>query len=214
MLNRTKKRLKTTTSILEVIIAIVIAIGVVIGLKDFFTYFIHIYQYDPAETYEIFQRFLGYALLLIVGIELILMILYHSTNAILELILFVIARKMLIYASTMLDLVLGTLAIAIIFVVMRFLVTDSVDEFVTRRSNQFQAHDLVGQVASQTGVQLPFEDTMTLEAAIKTYAGQHNLPIAASQSYLINNGVLTITSLTLEGTIDQVTVSSLPQTKE
>ena len=39
-----------------------------------------------------------------------LMIINHSTKAILELILFVIARKMLIYSHTMLDLVLGTLA--------------------------------------------------------------------------------------------------------
>ena len=36
-----------------------------------------------------------------------LMIIYHSTEAILELILFVIARKMLVYADTMLDLIWG-----------------------------------------------------------------------------------------------------------
>jgi hypothetical protein len=79
--------------------------------------------FDAYEAaYGLFQSFLGLALLLIVGAELIHMILYHSTEALLELVLFVIARKMLIYSTNVVDLVFGTIAIALVFFTMRFLV--------------------------------------------------------------------------------------------
>lgn len=118
------QKLERMASFLEVIIAVLIAAGVIIGLFDLIRYFPFIWNGDAKTTYDIFQSFLSHALILIVGVELILMIINQTTKGILELVLFVIARKMLIYADTMLDLVLGTVAIAIVFLILRFLVTN------------------------------------------------------------------------------------------
>lgn len=107
---------------IEVIIAIILMIGIIIGLIDLVKYLFEILKASPSESYGLFQSFLGHALLLIVGAELISMILYHSNRALLELLLFVIARKMLIYANTMADLVLGSIAIAIVFATLRYLI--------------------------------------------------------------------------------------------
>lgn len=117
-------KFKKVIHAIEIIIAVILMIGIVIGLMDLVKYFFEILASPPAESYDIFQAFLGHALLLIVGAELISMILYHSNKALLELILFVIARKMLIYATSMTDLVFGAIAIAIVFVTLKFLVKD------------------------------------------------------------------------------------------
>ena len=65
-----------------------------------------------------------------------LMIINHSTKAILELILFVIARKMLIYSNTMLDLVLGTLAISMVFFISKYLFRKDQDEDIVKRDRE------------------------------------------------------------------------------
>ena len=110
---------------IEVIIAVILMIGIVIWLTDLIKYLLEILKSPPSESYDLFQSFLGHALLLIVGAELISMILYHSNRALLELLLFVIARKMLIYAYTMTDLVLGSIAITIVFATLRYLIKNN-----------------------------------------------------------------------------------------
>lgn len=117
-----EEKFKRAIHAIEIIIAVILMIGIVIGLIDLVKYFFEILQVPPDKSYDLFQAFLGHALLLIVGAELISMILYHSNKALLELILFVIARKMLIYATSMTDLVFGAVAIAIVFVTLKFLV--------------------------------------------------------------------------------------------
>ena len=109
---------------IEVIIAVILMLGIVIGLIDLIKYLLEILKSPPIESYDLFQAFLGHALLLIVGAELISMILYHSNRALLQLLLFVIARKMLIYAHTMADLVLGSIAIAIVFATLYLIKSD------------------------------------------------------------------------------------------
>ncbi len=133
---RVEKWLEKLTHALEIIIAGLIAIGVIIGLLDLIKFFPTILRVGPTESYQIFQNFLGYTLLLIVGIELMLMIINHSTKAILELILFVIARKMLIYSNTMLDLVLGTLAISMVFFISKYLFRKDQDEDIVKRDRE------------------------------------------------------------------------------
>ncbi|EHR38215.1 hypothetical protein ACWODI_01155 [Facklamia languida] len=119
---------------LEFIIAVAIALGVVLGFFDLVKYYSLILKADVLGTYDVFQGFLGFALLLIVGIEMIFMLLYHSTKAILELILFVIARKLLIYANTMTDIVLGAVAILIIFMTLHFFVKDREKRVLQRKA--------------------------------------------------------------------------------
>lgn len=114
------KKIMNIAFILEVILSFFLILGIIIGMKDIFSYLLDIYRTSAVETYEIFRQFLAHVLLLVVGIELILMLVSHSVDSIIEFILFVIARKMLIHADTMLDLLLGTVSIAILFLTIKF----------------------------------------------------------------------------------------------
>lgn len=114
------KRLVDIAFVLEIILAGFLVLGVLIGMKDIFSYIVDIFKTDAVDTYDVFRDFLAYVLLLVVGIELILMLVSHSVDSIIEFILFVIARKMLIYAGTMTDLLLGTVSISILFLTIKF----------------------------------------------------------------------------------------------
>lgn len=131
-----EKNIEKIVHFIEYLIAIIIAFGIFIGLIDLIKYFFIIFRTGPGQSYEAFQSFLGHCLLLIVGAELILMILYHSTNALLELILFVIARKMLIYSNDVMDLIYGTIALFIVFFTMKYLLPDSCDDIFEKFRNE------------------------------------------------------------------------------
>lgn len=87
------------------------------------------------QTYEIFTMDLSTVQLrlmlsdimwLVIGLEFIRMLLEHSQGAVLDVMLFAIARQMLLEHG-MFDNMLAVLAIAIVFVIRRFLYDKSVD---------------------------------------------------------------------------------------
>lgn len=132
----TRRHLESVTYVLELLIVGLIIGGLAVGIFNFFKYLPAMLNSTGGQSYEIFESFLSFALLLVVGIELILMIVYHSTEAIVELVLFVVARKMLIYSHTTLDLALGSIAIAIIFATIKYLVRDPSDDHITKTYQQ------------------------------------------------------------------------------
>mgnify|MGYP000920876524 CR=1 FL=1 len=122
------KKLYHFAHLLELIVAVFLAIGAIIGFIDLVKYLIEIFSADIHLSYELFHEFLSHALLIIVAIEFILMLITHSTKTIGELVVFVIARKMLIYGSNMVDMVLGAAAIGIVFATLRYLVPNFKEE--------------------------------------------------------------------------------------
>lgn len=129
MKERISNRLCSIANTLEIILAVFIGIGILLGFIDVFKYLREIYLSDIDISYDLFRNFLSYILILVVGVEFILMLLTHSIKTIGELVVFVIARKMLVYGHSMLDMVLGALAMAIIFATIRYLFPESKPEF-------------------------------------------------------------------------------------
>ncbi|OLS02729.1 hypothetical protein [Tissierella creatinophila] len=113
------KKIIEISFMLEIALSFFLIIGIIVGMKDIFSYLVDIYKTSAVETYDVFKQFLAHILLLVVGIELILMLVSHSIDSIIEFILFVIARKMLVHAETMLELFLGTISIAVLFLTIK-----------------------------------------------------------------------------------------------
>lgn len=107
---------------LELILAMFLALGVLIGLIDVVKYLLKVLISDANISYDIFRDFLAHVLLLVVAVEFILLLRTYSIEIIGELIVFIITRKMLIYGESMMDMVLGALAIAIIFATLKFFI--------------------------------------------------------------------------------------------
>lgn len=122
-MDKVKNLINHVIEVIEGIICIVVILGIgvaFLGLIPYFQQVVHMSNHS--DFYEAFRNFLGYALMLIVGIEFVYMIVDNSIESLLDLLLFLIARKLLIYSHTSIDLLYGALAIAVIFLIRRFLV--------------------------------------------------------------------------------------------
>ncbi len=120
-LKKVKSHLISSVMWLETILAFFIIISVIISGKDLISFLIKIYSLDPISSYDMFQKLLSYLLLLVVGLELALMLVKHTPNSIVEVMLYAIARKMLIYGTSSSEVLLGVLSLALIFIIKKFL---------------------------------------------------------------------------------------------
>lgn len=72
-------------------------------------------------TPEQFTQFLGNALTLLIGVEFVKMLAKHTAENLLEVLMFAIARQMVVEHLNMTETLIGVIAIAIIFSVRKYL---------------------------------------------------------------------------------------------
>nr|WP_296010178.1 phosphate-starvation-inducible PsiE family protein [uncultured Blautia sp.] len=72
-------------------------------------------------TPEQFTQFLGNALTLLIGVEFVKMLAKHTAENLLEVLMFAIARQMVVEHLNMTETLIGVIAIAIIFAVRKYL---------------------------------------------------------------------------------------------
>lgn len=105
---------------IEVILAIMILIAVLLSGKDLISIIYNVYTTEALNSYGIFQKFLSHLLLLVVGLELALMLIKHTPANVLEVMLYAIARKMLIYTNTTTDILIGVIALGLVFIIDKY----------------------------------------------------------------------------------------------
>lgn len=69
------------------------------------------------------DQFFSSVMTIVVGIEFIKMLLLHTPEAVTDVLLFAIARQLVVSHSSPVDTLLGVAAVALIFVIKRFLLT-------------------------------------------------------------------------------------------
>lgn len=72
-------------------------------------------------TPEQFTQFLGNALTLLIGVEFVKMLAKHTAENLLEVLMFAIARQMVVEHLNMTETLIGVIAIAVIFTVRKYL---------------------------------------------------------------------------------------------
>ncbi|NCC87370.1 MAG: hypothetical protein EOM05_05820 [Clostridia bacterium] len=77
---------------------------------------------DQLINYDNFQQLLSYLLLLIIALELAIMLIRHNPNNVIEVMIYAIARKTLIYNSSATEMLIGVLTLSILFAVRIYLV--------------------------------------------------------------------------------------------
>lgn len=184
------KKLTSFAVALELILAVFLAVGILIGFLGVFKYFGDIMLTDGIDTYEIFKEYLGFILLLVVGVEFILMLLSHSTSAVLELVLFAIARKMLVYSETVTDLLIGTVAIAVIFLIKRFLMTQK--RIDLKAGHIISAAEAVRDVISFTGLRIPANKGNTLGGLVCYLSKETCIPVEEGAEYNVGNTIIQV----------------------
>ena len=100
------------------------------------------------------------------------MIITRSHESILTLILFVIARKMLVYSQGLTDILIGTVSVAIIFAVMKFILSDK--KLIAKLDNTFDASVSINKLNKEYNLNLPTM-THTLAGLIYELAEKENI---------------------------------------
>lgn len=78
-------------------------------------------------TAEQFTAFLGDALTLLIGVEFVKMLAKHTAENLLEVLMFAIARQMVVEHLNMTETLIGVVAIAVIFSIRKFLLLKTSD---------------------------------------------------------------------------------------
>lgn len=76
---------------------------------------------------EFFTEFLANALSLVVGVEFVKMLCRHSAQTVVEVLMFATARQMVVEHMAPMQTLIGVIAIAILFAIRKFLMTEDND---------------------------------------------------------------------------------------
>lgn len=125
--HKLRKTISTLAGITEILVAVIILLAVLISAVllavDLFGYSGALFGKEAVVSYnDIFST----AIYIVIGIEMIKMIVKHTPDSVLEVVLFVVAKRIVADAAFgSLDLLLCVLAIAAIFAVRKFLHFDA-----------------------------------------------------------------------------------------
>ena len=116
------RNLSSTLHWFEVFLAVISVILVIIGTIHLVSQMANYKEYlHGDQTYKIFEEGLSYILLLVVGIELAIMLVRRTPEILVEVMFFVIARKMLIKTEHFYELLIGVAALAALFAIRKYL---------------------------------------------------------------------------------------------
>lgn len=125
MIKKQEKTLLKLSKVFELVLSIIILIIVFLGMMDLSrsVYQSYIVEFATPVEYSELNSFLAEGLLLVIGVELVVMLCLHVPGTLIEVLLFTIARKLILLPKTsgMIDLFLGILAIGIIFGIRKYL---------------------------------------------------------------------------------------------
>lgn len=118
MKERINTFLKKLTSILEIVIAFILAAGIIIMLIQLVMSFANLPDLNKYPNYD---DLLTTCFNLIIGVEMIRMLYLHTPETVFEVLLFAIARYIIIDHASPLNTLLGVIAITVLFATRKFL---------------------------------------------------------------------------------------------
>lgn len=124
-----KKIILKIAYVFETILATVILIAVLLGIFDTIRiiYDFYIINFNSPVDYTQLNQIFAQILLLVIGVEIAVMLTLHIQTALLEVLLFGIARKMLLLpkSNSMFEILLGVVAIGGLFLIKKYLTENS-----------------------------------------------------------------------------------------
>lgn len=103
---------------IEVVLALIVTVAVIVYIVQSFGFFLDADWQNKETFYELIYRIL----LTTIGLELARMLVTHHFTSIIELLAFVVARKMLVPNLTTIDVFLGVVSFVIIVVTYRYVI--------------------------------------------------------------------------------------------
>ncbi|NCB62653.1 MAG: transporter [Clostridia bacterium] len=133
--------------LLEIVVSALVIVAIVISLYTIFLE-LGVLVGDPSNT-EGLRAFLSTAFIVVIGIEFLKMLARHNMSSAVEVLLFAIARQMVIEHTTAVENLIMVLAIAILFATRKFLFIPGLDDKQSMLENRIhEEHDAGKEAAS------------------------------------------------------------------
>ncbi|MCY6957741.1 phosphate-starvation-inducible PsiE family protein [Clostridium brassicae] len=123
--NSIKEFVFKLSHIFEIILALMVLLKVLLGTIDLFRmiWVSYVQNISNPVTYYELEDLFGYALLLVIGVELVVMLTLHTAESVIDVLLYAIARKILLIPKDkgMTEIFMGILAIVLLFGIKKYL---------------------------------------------------------------------------------------------
>lgn len=117
-----RDQVSAAASLLEVLLSILVLAGLLVSTIPIAQEMLSLWFSDNTDA---FQTFLGHAFNLVIGIEFIKMLAKHSPGSALEVLLYAIARHMILGHGTAVENLISVASIGIIFLIRKFVFVPS-----------------------------------------------------------------------------------------
>ncbi len=175
--------LKRITEFLEFVISIILAVGIILLCIRIAGSISNIPNLDVWPNYN---DLLENCFNLIIGVELIRMMYYHTPDTVFEVLLFAIARQIITDHSSIWGSLVGVCAIAVLFATRKYLFC----EFDVSNAIIFRASAKVKSINQLLGINIPYENNDTLtDVLLRTLEENKQVPRVGACAYFSNVGL-------------------------
>ena len=175
--------LRKITEFLEFVISIMLALGIILLC---FRIASSISNIPNLEVWPNYHDLLENCFNLIIGVELIRMMYYHTPDTVFEVLLFAIARQIITDHSSIWGSLVGVCAIAVLFATRKYLFC----EFDISDAIIFRASARVKSINSLLGINIPYENNDRLmDVLIRSLEAENQVPRVGACAYFTDVGL-------------------------
>lgn len=155
-----RNKILNVADFLEIIIGVLLAISIAISVV-FLASNLKLVMLNTTDL-EAFDNFLATAFNLVIGIEFIKMLCKHSPETVIEVLLFALARQLIVEHTNTMENLIGIISIAILFGVRKYLFNsfDEIDKTI------YRGNERVKRINILEHIDIPHEHHDTLEDVI------------------------------------------------
>ena len=190
--------LSRVAMILEFFISVMLAIGIILLSIRLAGSLANI---PDLNVYPNYEDLLETCFNLIIGVELIRMMYYHTPDTVFEVLLFAIARQIIIDHSSVFGSLIGVCAIAVLFATRKFLFCefDVSDETIFRATSKAKAVNKI------LGINIPYESGDTLLDVLLRNLENHDIEVGVGACFYFNDCGLRVAKMR-DGKISRIQV--------
>lgn len=192
----------------EILISIMLIVAILISIPDIIHYYIDILGSSKEVSIKLFNDLLAHIMMLVIAMEFILLLVTQTDSTIVYLITLVISRKLLIQSQSMTDILIGVIAITILFITRKFLLKSSTVEYLNQDSNKiFSAVSKIEEINMLYNLKIDDKGYQTLGGLVSNLFENEARDLKEDELIEDDKYIYTIIKIN-GGLIEEVAVSS------
>lgn len=192
----------------EILISIMLIVAILISIPDIIHYYIDILGSSKEVSIKLFNDLLAHIMMLVIAMEFILLLVTQTDSTIVYLITLVISRKLLIQSQSMTDILIGVIAITILFITRKFLLKSSTVEYLNQDSNKiFSAVSKIEEINMLYNLQIDDKGFHTLGGLVSNLFENEGIDLKEDELIEDDKYIYTIIKIN-GGLIEEVAISS------